>query len=214
MELKKLLSQDFRSHRLFKQAITHRSYSKDHNERLEFLGDAVLQLVMSEYLYNSFADKHEGQLTLMRVYLVRKETLTEVAENIHLSKWLKLGRGEKVDEISKAILADAMEAIIGALYLYQGLQPTWQFIQQIYTEHLEKLSDSDNLSDAKTQLQEYMQARGHPLPEYQAKQLMEDRGFEVVCEVVLGKAKGEGMTKREAEQKAARAMLRELEREQ
>ena len=214
MELKKLLSQDFRSHRLFKQAITHRSHSKNHNERLEFLGDAVLQLVMSEYLYNSFADKQEGQLTLMRVYLVRKETLTEVAENIHLNKWIKLGPGEKVDEISKAILADAMEAIIGALYLYQGLQPTWQFIQQIYTEHLEKLSDSDNLSDAKTQLQEYMQARGHPLPEYQAKQLMGDRGFEVVCEVVLGKAKGEGMTKREAEQKAARAMLRELEREQ
>ena len=214
MELKKLLSQDFRSHQLFKQAITHRSYSKAHNERLEFLGDAVLQLVMSEYLYKNFADKPEGQLTLMRVRLVRQETLAEIADNLHLSKWLKLGGGEKVDELSKAMLADTMEAIIGALYLYQGLQPTWQFIQQIYADPLQRLLGSGNLlSDAKTRLQEYMQARGHPLPKYQAEQLI-GHSFKVVCKVVQGKAEGEGQTKREAEQKAARAMLNELEREQ
>ena len=155
MELEKLLSQDFISHRLFKQAITHRSHSKNHNERLEFLGDAVLQLLMSDHLYNHFPDEPEGQLTRMRVRLVRKETLAEIADNFNLRKWLKLGRGEKVDKLSEAVLADTMEAVIGAFYLYQGLQPTWQFIRQIYAKHLEQLSGSGDFSDAKTRLQEY-----------------------------------------------------------
>lgn len=210
MELKKLLSRDFISHRLFKQAITHRSHSKNHNERLEFLGDAVLQLVISEYLYNRFGDKPEGQLTRMRVRLVRKETLAEIAENLHLRKWLKLGRGEKADELSGAILADALEAVIGAFYLHRGLQPAWQFIRQIYAEHLEQLSGSGNFIDAKTKLQEYMQARGEPLPEYQAEKLT-GHGFKAVCQVVQGKAEGFGKTKRDAEQQAAHKMLCELE---
>lgn len=168
---------------------------------------------MSEYLYNRFTDKPEGQLTRMRARLVRKETLAEIADNLHLRKWLKLGRGEKVDELSDAMLADAMEAVIGASYLHQGLQPTWQFIQRIYAGHLEQLSGSGNFSDAKTRLQEYMQARGYPLPEYQAEQLTR-HGFKAICKVVQGKAEGFGKTKRDAEQQAAHTMLCEIENEE
>ena len=211
MELEKILSEDFRNHQLFKQAITHRSHAKEHNERLEFLGDAVLQLLISEYLYNNFPDKPEGQLTRMRARLVRKETLSEIADNLHLRKWLQLGRGQRGGQLSNAILADAVEAIIGAFYLYQGLQPTWQFIQQIYTEHFEQLSGSDNFSDAKSQLQEYLQARGSSLPQYQLKQSTQ-QGFWMICKVGQGQTEGKGKTKRDAEQQAAQAMLYELER--
>ena len=211
MELEKILSKDFRNHQLFKQAITHRSHAKEHNERLEFLGDAVLQLLISEYLYSNFSDKPEGQLTRMRARLVCKETLSELANNLHLRKWLQLGRGQRGDQLSNAILADAVEAIIGAFYLYQGLQPTWQFIQQIYTQHLEKLSSHDNFSDAKSRLQEYLQARGSPLPQYQLKQSTQ-KGFCIICKVGQRQTEGRGKTKRNAEQQAAHAMLYKLER--
>ena len=210
MKLAKLLSEDFRNHQLFKQAITHRSYAREHNERLEFLGDAVLQLLISEYLYNNFYDKPEGQLTRMRSRLVRKETLSEIAGDLHLRKWLRLGRGQRVDELSNAILADTVEAIIGALYLYQGLQPTWRFIQQIYAIYFEQLSGSDSFTDAKSQLQEYLQARGSSLPEYQLEQSTQ-QGFRMICKVGQRQTKGKGKTKRDAEQQAARAMLHELE---
>ncbi len=210
MELEKILSEDFRNHQLFKQAITHRSHAKEHNERLEFLGDAVLQLLISEYLYNNFSDKPEGQLTRMRARLVRKETLSEIADNLHLRKWLQLGRGQRGGQLSNAILADAVEAIIGAFYLYQGLQPTWQFIQQIYTEHFKQLSSSDNFSDAKSQLQEYLQARGSSLPQYQLKQSTQ-QGFWMICKVGQGQTEGKGKTKRDAEQQAAHTMLYKLE---
>ena len=211
MELKTLLSKDFRNHRLFKQAITHRSHASEHNERLEFLGDAVLQLLISEYLYNNFPDKPEGQLTRMRARLVRKETLSEIGSKLHLMGWLQLGRGQRLGPLSDAILADAVEAIIGAFYLYQGLQPTWQFIQQIYTEHFKQLSGSDNFSDAKTQLQEYLQARGSPLPQYQLKESTK-QGFCMICKIEQGQTEGKGRTKRNAEQQAALAMLHKLER--
>ena len=104
-----------------------------------------------------------------------------------------------------------MEAIIGAFYLYQGLQPTWQFIQQIYTEHFKQLSDSDNFSDAKSRLQEYLQARSSPLPQYQLKQSTQ-QGFCMICKVGQGQTEGKGKTKRDAEQQAAHAMLYKLER--
>ena len=213
MELEKLLSRNFRNQQLFEQAITHRSCAKDHNERLEFLGDAVLQLLISEYLYNFFTKAQEGQLTRMRAYLVRRETLYEIADKLHLRKWLKLGRGEKIDKLSDSILADTLEAIIGALYLYGGLQPTWKFVRQIYADYLEQLSAIDDFSDAKTRLQEYMQAHGHSLPEYKVQQST-TQGFMAVCEVVQGKAEGQGRTKREAEQQAARLMLHKLEQKQ
>ncbi len=211
MELEKLLSEDFRNHQLFKQAITHRSYAKEHNERLEFLGDAVLQLLISEYLYNNFPDKPEGQLTRMRARLVRKETLSDIASKLHLRKWLQLGRGQKTGQLSNAILADTVEAIIGAFYLYQGLQPTWQFIRQIYAGHLKQLSGSGNFSDAKSRLQEYLQARGSPLPEYQLKESTQ-QGFCMICKVGQGQTEGKGRTKRDAEQQAARLMLHNLKR--
>ena len=213
MELQELLSENFRSHRLFKQALTHRSYAKNHNERLEFLGDAVLQLLISEYLYNCFTKTPEGQLTRMRARLVRKETLAEIAGKLNLEKWLKLGRGERINKLSNAILADAMEAIIGALYLYQGLQATRQFIKQIYADYLEQLSASTDFSDAKTRLQEYMQARDYPLPEYKVTQSTK-QGFKVICKVVQGTAEGQGRTKRAAQQQAAHSMLSKIDNEQ
>ena len=213
MELKELLSQDFRNHPLFKQALTHRSHSQDHNERLEFLGDAVLQILISEYLYDCFTKVQEGQLTRMRASLVRKETLSEIADRLNLAKWLNLGGGEKRDKISATISADAMEAIIGALYLHQGLPAVRLFVKQIYAEHFEQLSATGNFSDAKTRLQEYMQARGHPLPEYRVARTTK-QGFTVICKAKQSQAEGKGKTKREAEQQAAQAILYELDNKQ
>ena len=211
MELTKLLSESFRNHRLFEQAITHRSYAREHNERLEFLGDAVLQLLISEYLYNKFPNKPEGQLTRMRAHLVRKETLFAIASDLNLKEWLRLGRGQRNSQLSNAILANAVEAIIGAFYLYQGLQPTRWFVEQIYTEYFERLSSSDDFSDAKTRLQEYLQARGASLPEYHIKEATQ-QGFCMICKVEERQTEGKGRTKRDAEQQAARAMLYRLER--
>jgi len=213
MELEELLGRDFRNKRLFKQAITHRSYDKEHNERLEFLGDAVLQLLISEYLYGCFTQVQEGQLTRMRASLVRKETLAEIANKLGVKKWLKLGRGEKRDKLSATILADTMEAIIGALYLHQGLQSTNHFVKQVYAGHLAQLSAATDFSDAKTRLQEYMQAHSYPLPEYCVAKTAK-RGFTIVCKVKQGQAEGQGKTKREAEQQAALAVLSMLENEQ
>jgi len=212
MELEELLSAEFRKHKLFKRALTHRSAARDHNERLEFLGDSVLQLMISNYLYNCFSGAAEGQLTQMRSRLVRKETLSNIAEKLNLRKWLRLGPGERSGKLSDSVMADAMEAVIGALYLQEGLRATWHFINQIYKEQFEYLADIDDFSDAKTRLQEWMQGQGYPLPLYRVTQNTES-GFEVECETQVGKATGWGKAKRNAEQEAARSLLIKLKSE-
>lgn len=211
MEIAKFLSDNFLEHSLFKQALTHRSSSQVHNERLEFLGDAVMQLLISDYLYNRFGNLTEGRLTKMRAHLVRKEMLAEIASELNLGKHLIRGPGEN-KQASDSVLANAFEAVIGALYLVEGYQAAWQFIEGAFAEELKQLSSTDDFKDPKTRLQEYLQARGEDLPVYKLTEQSNQNHFQVVCNIQTYQIKtlGKGRSKRQAEQQAARSALTEL----
>lgn len=211
------LPSDVIASEVFQAAITHRSASKKNNERLEFLGDAVLGLIIGHALYTRFSDANEGDLSRLRAYLVRKETLAAIALDNRLNDWLQLGSGEKKSGgfRRESILADGIEAIIGALYLLKGLQFTQEFVLQLYQSRLETLPSLDSLKDPKTRLQEYLQSQRMELPSYQIV-AESDQGhhktFEVECQVhALGKKTiGVGKSKRKAEQLAAHQMLAAL----
>lgn len=208
-----LLGTDFLHRPLFRRAVTHRSAARAHNERLEFLGDAVLQFVTTELLYARFADADEGVLSKLRARLVRGATLSELARTLALGEFLVLGPGEgRGGDVRDSILADALEAVIGALYLERGLAAVRDFVGALFTEPLASLSTGD-LRDAKSRLQEYAQARGVGLPIYEVLREHSRDGakfFEVACKVpALRLAScGSGASKRKAEQCAAESALR------
>ncbi|WP_207952070.1 ribonuclease III [Paenibacillus turpanensis] len=215
----------FRDLNLLKQAFTHSSYSNEHrmgpiqnNERLEFLGDAVLELAVSEYLYTVYPKKPEGELTKLRASIVCEPSLFRFAEDLEFGRFVLLGKGEELTggRTRPALLADVFEAFIGALYLDQGFEASRLFLQK----HLfAKLSGSGKpqVNDYKTQLQEYTQHRGMPQLEYKIvseKGPAHDREFE--AEVYVGQTKlgsGIGRSKKEAEQQAAAAALQMLNAE-
>ena len=213
-KLTDLLDADFLEQPLFRMAVTHRSAGGAHNERLEFLGDAVLQFVTTELLYARFADADEGVLSKLRVRLVRGETLSELARALALGERLVLGPGEGRDGVRDSILADALEAVIGALYLQHGLAAARDFIGALFAGPLASLR-VDDLKDAKSRLQEYAQARGAGLPIYEVLREHSRDGtkfFEVACKVpeLRLEASGAGMSKRKAEQRAAESTLRQI----
>jgi ribonuclease-3 len=200
------------------EAVTHRSKHSINNERLEFLGDSILGYVISSELFLRFPEAREGQLTRGRAVLVRGETLAELALNMDLGDYLKLGPGELKSggHQRKSILADAMEAIIGAIYLDGGLDAARQHILNIYADKLEALSLEEVNKDPKTRLQEYLQARKQPLPDYEVVTTTgseHEQVFEVSCKVsVLPRVvKGTGRSRRNAEQEAAGRALKLLE---
>ena len=207
----------FQDMSLLQLALTHRSFSKRNNERLEFLGDAILEFVITETLYHKFLSQSEGVLTRLRASLVRKETLAELARELELGDLLKLGGGEKKTGGWRrdSILANAMEAIIGALYLDAGLEKCRQFILDLYNHRITELSADDFGKDPKTELQEYLQARKLPLPNYNI--VAEEgeahvRRFTVSCQIE-GMDKtliAQGKSRRIAEQTVARKALDEL----
>jgi len=202
---------------LLTRALTHRSFGHAHNERLEFLGDAVLNMAVSAMLYQRFAGSDEGDLTRVRAHLVREESLHRAALALGLPQVLRLSDGETRGGGAQraSILADALEALIGAAFLDGGFDASQQVVRRLFGE----LSDSteiDNWSkDAKTELQEWLQARRLAVPTYR---IVATRGqahaqtFEVECQVdALGLAeRGEGRSRRTAEQQAARRMLEGL----
>ncbi|KJS09763.1 MAG: ribonuclease III [Gammaproteobacteria bacterium BRH_c0] len=153
---------------LFAQALTHRSAGAVNNERLEFLGDAVLSVVMASWLYERFPDASEGELTRMRSSLVKGNTLAKVAQQLELGSCLNLGGGELKSggHRRESILADALEAIIGGIYLESGLDTCRQKILDWFGDRLDALSLNSDEKDAKTRLQEYLQSRGLALPVY------------------------------------------------
>ena len=212
-QLADLLGSDFLERPLFRTAVTHRSAARAHNERLEFLGDAVLQFVTTELLYARFADADEGVLSKLRARLVRGETLSELARAVALGDVLVLGPGEgKGDDVRDSILADALEAVIGALYLERGLAAARDFVGALFAGPLASLSAGDP-KDAKSRLQEYAQARGAGLPIYEVLREHRRDGekfFEVACKVpaLHLAACGSGSSKRKAEQRAAESTLR------
>ena len=199
---------------LLTRAVTHRSFGADHNERLEFLGDVVLSLAISDLLFERFAGSDEGDLTRVRAHLVREDTLHKVALVIGLPEVLRLSEGEARGGGAQrpSILADALEAVIGAAYRDGGFEAAQALVQRLFGEVIET-TDLDNWSkDAKTELQEWLQARRLPVPAYR---IVTTRGqahaqtFEVECAVpALGLTEtGEGRSRRSAEQEAARGML-------
>lgn len=213
--LESLLSPEFLKHPYFHIALTHRSTGAPHNERLEFLGDSVLGVVISRALYLKFEEHDEGALTRMRSFLVRKEMLGELATEYQLQNLLKFGRGERKNEGAKnlAILGNALEAIVGALYLAEGFPAVEKFILSIYHQRLEQLSPENTFKDSKSLLQEYTQAQYKILPQYDL--LSEDTRddgkpyFKVRCIIPnFGvQASGESTSKGKAEQTAAGKIL-------
>jgi ribonuclease III len=203
---------------LFAAALTHRSAGRPHNERLEFLGDAVLNLLVAEHLYHAFPDADEGDLSRLRARVVSREPLAEIAAELSLGEVLQLGTGELKSGgfRRQSILADAFEAVCGAVYLDGGLPAARRIVEMLLGPRIARLPAPSHLKDAKTRLQEYVQSRGLPLPRYEVERTegeAHDQTFWVVCEASgLGiQGSGQGSTRRRAEQQAAERVLSQLE---
>ena len=168
-KLQKNISYQFNNVELLKQALTHRSVSKKNNERLEFLGDSILGCIISRELYQRFPLIDEGQLSRLRSYLVRGQTLAKLAKTINLSETLVLGQGELKSGgfRRESIQADAFEAILGAIFLDSDYLTVNGVVLKLYEDLLNDVSPEDSLKDFKTQLQELLQKKGYSLPQYE-----------------------------------------------
>ena len=200
---------------LLEEALTHRSASPHNNERLEFLGDALLSLVMAECLFQRYPQASEGELSRLRANLVKGEALAELARGLKLGEGLRLGQGElrSGGPQRESILADALEAIFGAVYLDGGLAACRALILNLYRDCLEGLASAGESKDPKTRLQEYLQARQQPLPIYSVLEIRGEphaQSFTVECAVAERRAVAVGSSRRKAEQGAARQVLEQL----
>ncbi len=206
---------------LLRQALTHRSAVNEningwHNERLEYLGDAVLELVASEFVYQAYPYKQEGELTQMRTALVRTETLAEIARELKIPEKLIISRGEKQagGHLKASLLADTLEAVFGAYYLDRGLDKVREFIEAILLKRHKKIVEQGMKLDSKSKFQEVIQAQGNPTPQYRiAKTEGPDHERIFTAEVLVrGRVMGAGAgpSKQEAEQAAARAALDDI----
>ena len=222
-ELQQSLGVSFSDPSLLEQALVHSSYINENpgftltsNERLEFLGDAVLGLVVAEKLYQDFPQLSEGEMTRLRAALVRRETLARVARAIKLGDYLYLGKGEEASggQRKPSNLAGVLEAVIAAIFFDQGLTATRESILKLFHEDLERVASRGAEVDYKSQLQELIQARQQPVPIYQVVEAVgpaHDRRFTVevkIGDIVLGR--GSGKSKKTAEVEAARSALQEL----
>jgi len=203
---------------LFSAALTHRSAAGPNNERLEFLGDTVLNLVISHRLYQAFPAATEGDLSRLRARIVSSEPLAEVAASLELGDALQLGSGELKSGgfRRESILADALEAVCGAVFLDGGLAAAERVIEVLFEPRIAALPAPDTLKDAKTRLQEYLQSRALALPRYVVDRVEGEEHakiFRVSCQVPeLGlNAQGRGSSRRRAEQQAAERVLLQIE---
>jgi ribonuclease-3 len=204
----------------FKQALTHRSFGTPHNERLEFIGDSILNYTVARMLYDRFPQLAEGDLSRLRANLVNQNTLAEVAQELKLGDYLFLGEGElKSGGFNRpSILADALEAIFAAVSLDSDFQSAEQVVRHLYQSRVEALDPTQHAKDAKTRLQEALQARRFPLPKYRIESQMgeaHEQMFRVVCDLAeIGiETTGEGGSRRAAEQQAAEVALRRFEQQ-
>jgi ribonuclease III len=217
--LQQRLDYRFRRPDLLLRALTHRSFGTEHNERLEFLGDAVLNLAVSRLLFDRFGGSDEGDLTRVRAHLVREDSLHRLALALRLPEVLRLSEGEARGGGAQrpSILADAMEAVIGAVYLDGGAEAAHALVAHLLGEVIAGAGVDSWRKDAKTELQEWLQARKHAVPVYR---IVATRGqahaqtFEVEASVpaLERSARGEGKSRRAAEQEAAQALLDQLQR--
>lgn len=209
------LAYSFNDRSLIQLALTHRSVSQSNNQRLEYLGDAVLGCIIAAYLYQYFPDAQEGGLSQMRASLVNKESLAKLANQLDIQPFLQLGPGERQTAgIVDSILADAMEAIIGAIYIDADFISCKKCVLKWFAPELNKLAKQAPHANknAKSKLQEYCQAFGNPIPRYNISAIsgkQHQQVFHATCSIEQPKhvTKGSGQTKRSAEQKAASIML-------
>jgi ribonuclease-3 len=213
-KLEQLLGHAFARPELLLQALTHRSYGSPNNERLEFLGDSILNCTIAAQLFERFPHTREGDLSRIRAGLVKQDTLAELAQQLHLGDALRLGEGElKSGGFRRpSILADALEAIFGAIYLDAGFESAFAAISRLYQTLLEGIDPKASAKDAKTALQEYLQSKHLDLPRYKMVGTTGEahaQTFEVECEVpeLFITTRGQGASRRIAEQEAARQAL-------
>lgn len=207
----------FQRPELLTEALTHRSRGSLNYERLEFLGDAILNFVVASRLFDLRPDDSEGDLSRLRSRVVRGETLASVARELHLGDHLLLGEGELKSGgfLRDSILADVLESVLGAVYLDAGFGACERVIRQIFEPVIAALPDAESLKDPKTRLQEWLQAQGRPLPEYR---LVSEDGaehakcFRVSCRLSDNgqEASAEGSSRRKAEQAAAELLLADV----
>ncbi|MEL6300237.1 MAG: ribonuclease III [Pseudomonadota bacterium] len=216
-DLTEQIDYEFRDVSLVQRALNHRSARGRSNERLEFLGDAVLDTVISHELVQRFPHADEGVLSRLRAVLVRDASLAELAKGLNLGERIALGSGELKSGGARrdSILADAFEALLGAVFLDGGYASTEQVIHRVFAARLESLSLSDAAKDPKTELQEWLQGRGYALPEYELVSSAgpdHNREFVVRCSITHDERSCEatGSSRRAAEQAAARAVLKQL----
>jgi ribonuclease-3 len=208
--LLKQLEYSFVNAELLDEALTHRSAAAKNNERLEFLGDGILNFVIAHELFKRYPDVQEGDLSRLRATLVNKESLAEIAKHLNLSEVIKLGSGElKSGGFRRpSILADAVESIFGAVYSDSGFESCRDLIVRLYEKRLASPIDLQSLKDAKTQLQELLQSRHYALPEYQVVKITGQahaQVFHVRCSIekMNIQVDGEGKSRRKAEQVSA-----------
>ncbi|UCD57323.1 MAG: ribonuclease III [Candidatus Hydrogenedentota bacterium] len=222
-KLEKPLHTRFRRLELLDQALSHSSFVNEssgqtlaHYEKLEFLGDAVLELVVSHELFHNYPTYYEGELTKLRAAVVSKATLAHVAKKIGIGSYIRLGKGEELGGGRKrnSLLADSMEAVIGAVYLDRGLKSAHEFVVRHFSEAIEHLDHDQHKMDYKSILQEMTQSRFQTLPKYTV--LSEsgpphERTYEVLLTINNeAYGNGRGRNKKEAQQNAARTALRKL----
>lgn len=217
-DLSRRLGYQFQHQELGELALTHRSCGKKNNERLEFLGDSIVNFVIADALYERFGEAREGQLSRLRARLVKGETLAAVARELALGDYLRLGPGELKSGGYRrdSILADAVEALIGAIYLDSDLATVRRFILDWFAERLANLDLDEVLKDAKTRLQEYLQSQRLPLPNYDLVNVEGEahaQVFYIHCHIepLQTPSEGVGSSRRQAEQQAAKAALVRLE---
>jgi ribonuclease-3 len=219
-EFQKSINVTFNDQALLQQAFVHRSYINEnkssglsHNERLEFLGDAVLELVITDSLYKNYTDKTEGELTAYRSALVNADTCAEIATKINMGDYLMLSKGESKDKgrARQYILANALEALIGAIYMDSGLDSARKFIDDHFLPLIEKIISAKSFIDSKSLFQEKAQEFDGITPSYKTiKESGPDHEKKFTVAVFVGKdqiATGEGVSKQEAEQNAAKQAL-------
>jgi ribonuclease-3 len=215
--LQRRLGHGFANGSLLERALTHRSFSSDHNERLEFLGDSVLSLAVSGLLFEKLGQLPEGDLSRVRANLVKQDTLFQIATGLNLSTCLRLGDGEKRSGGHKrpSILADALEAVIGAVYLDGGFEPANALVRRLYAGIELSAQMSAMGKDPKTELQEWLQARKMKLPVYRVVATLGEahkQTFDIECTIseTGHSERGIGASRRAGEQAAAAAMLQHL----
>ncbi len=216
--LYKAIGYTFTNEALLEQALTHRSAAKQHNERLEFLGDAILGMIVGETLFTRFPTVPEGKLTRMRSTLVKGDTLAELAKEASVGELLNLGPGELKSggHRRSSILADAVEAILGAIYLDSGMDEVRGVIDRLWETRINKLDPNAHPKDSKTRLQEFLQGRKQALPTYEVLSISgkdHAQTFEVSCKVesLPEAVVASGNSRRKAEQEAARLTLEKLD---